>query len=816
MKIEDRKTWKGFPPVYVPNSVKNSEDYARQMFKAIIEATSSYREVRMLQIAKSRDFARGRQSLQKYLDELNIEGSNQYINISYQPTKILQKFEKIVVDDYQQLKEVPKAVAEAYHIQERKERKKSDLKFRMENRDMIAMLEQQVGFNLENPNEKVPEDEEELELITSLNSEEREELLMRKMLSFVLDDNDIESLKRMFLSDTFQVNFAGYHHYVDRNGRIRVDFVSNEDAIYDNSVFEDFRDVGYAGKRCTMNIADIRAQFNISADKEQELYKLAYTYKNEYGNTRYRGIATEFNNGWRDCSIRPYDDFTVEVFHIWKRTIKNVGYVEGTDSYGKSIFDIDKSIEKVEYKSQNKKRTGTAGVETAYEGWFAGNEKCQVVLEWGESQNQTREGENKEKVLCPYIFFMPENRGEMLDASAVENVIAEVETMDSAMLKIKMTMANHPPVGYAIDPDALMDIDLGDGTLEPLTLESIYQQTGKLYIKRIKEDGTRDNSLPIVPLNLSIADTINTYMLIYNTALNNIRDILGINPFREGTANQSRVSSSNAQQSFAVSQTATYYIYRAFLKATEKLTKHIGIRLIDVLKLGNPNKGYQKYLGKENIDFINERKDLTATSYKFTYSPQITKEDEERLVNMINASISARELSIADALFILDIKDINIASKYMRYFTNKNKKQAHQESVEVTTAQAQSQAEGQIQVEQAKRETIELNERLQANQWKIKGETEIESNIMKIAMDALSAQREGKPLTPKEQELITLVLDDALAKKERSMLETEQQLEAEAMAEQQEMMAQQLQQGVQNGQISEQEAMEVAQQNGLM
>src|SRR5690606_11266056 len=297
---------------------------------------------------------------------------------------------------------------------------------------------------------------------------------------------------------------------------------------------------------------------------------------------------------------------------------------------------------------------------------------------------------------------------------------------------------------------ALMEIDLGDGTLQPMTIESIYQQTGRLYIKRDKEDGSRDNSLPITPLDINITNTINTYKLVYNTAIDNIRDILGINPFREGTANQSRVSTGNAQQSFAVSQTATYYIYRAFLKSTEKLTRHIGIRLIDVLRLGSPNKGYQKYLGKENIDFINERKDLTATSYKFTYSPQISKEDEERLINMVNASISARELSTADALTILDIKDINIASKYMRYLFNTNREQAHQETIENQQAQAQAQAEGQIQVEQAKRETITLNEQLQANQWKIKGETEIESNIMKIAMDALSAKREGKPLTPKE------------------------------------------------------------------
>src|SRR5690606_7570314 len=98
--------------------------------------------------------------------------------------------------------------------------------------------------------------------------------------------------------------------------------------------------------------------------------------------------------------------------------------------------------------------------------------------------------------LCPYIFFMPYNRGTMMEESAVEKVIAEIQTMDASMLKIKMTIANHPPVGYAIDYEALMDIDLGNGTLDPLDLQEIYQQTGKLYIKRRKDDGGFDNSLP--------------------------------------------------------------------------------------------------------------------------------------------------------------------------------------------------------------------------------------------------------------------------------------------------------------------------------
>src|SRR5690606_5324766 len=138
--------------------------------------------------------------------------------------------------------------------------------------------------------------------------------------------------------------------------------------------------------------------------RSSDLYKLAYHFRNNYGN--YSLLSDGFNQDWRNNGNRPYDDFTVPVYHIWKKTVKNVGYLEGQDSYGKDVFDIDFDITKEEYKSNNKKRTGVVYPETSYEGWFAGDVKCPVLLEWGESYNQTREGTNKDTVIGPFGYFV--------------------------------------------------------------------------------------------------------------------------------------------------------------------------------------------------------------------------------------------------------------------------------------------------------------------------------------------------------------------------------------------------------------------------
>src|SRR5690606_21059701 len=413
------------------------------------------------------------------------------------------------------------------------------------------------------------------------------------------------------------------------------------------------------------------------------------------------------------------------------------------------------------------------------------------------------------------VFFMPDNRGTMLEESAVEKVIPEIQTMDLAMLKIKMTIANHPPAGYAIDISALMDVDLGQGTMTPLDIQDIYQQTGKLYIKTQRDDGMVDKSLPIQPINVSIQDTNNTYLIVYNNALNNIRDTLGINPNREGTASINRVSTQAIQTQIAISQTATYYIYRAYLKATQTLTKHIGIRILDVLRYGRPDRGYLKYLGEENIDFIKERKDVVASNYDFEFNPQMTKEDEDLLNNLVMSAIASRDLSMPDALLILKLKDFEIAEKYMRYLFKKNREQAQLEAQQTQRLQAEAQGDMAVRAEEAKRETFQIQSALQAQEWKIKGENSTEVAILDMAKEVLRARLEGKQVPQEYLDLERLVLDNAITKQEKSMSETEQQIAEELAQQEQEAVIQQVSQSVENGTISEEDAMMQLQQMGI-
>src|SRR5690625_7798255 len=94
-----------------------------------------------------------------------------------------------------------------------------------------------------------------------------------------------------------------------------------------------------------MTIGEIREYFNVSHSDEIKLFKLARDYSGRLGNGYF---SSDFSPNWRSSETRPYDEYSVEVHHIWYKTVKGVGFVEGKDSYGKTVFDIDFKIDREE------------------------------------------------------------------------------------------------------------------------------------------------------------------------------------------------------------------------------------------------------------------------------------------------------------------------------------------------------------------------------------------------------------------------------------------------------------------------------------
>lgn len=800
-------TFASFPNGLLPDSEKSKPDYGIKVLRAILGATQIQREAFKKKLFENRRYAEGNQDISQYLDELEIEGKKMYTNISYRPRPIAQNFKNVVVNGYLMREEYPTVTATSKHIKERKERKKSDAEFRMQYGEALNELSQEAGVPLVEQDEFTPESKEELDLHFSLEDKEREELLMQEIIGLALAENNIETLKASALDDQFVAQLHGYYNYIDPQGRLIIDYIQPEDAILDNSRKDDFSDTEFRGRYLRLTVSQVRARFALTPKDEYKLWTCAKGFMGMFGNP---SRMCDWEIDYRNTVNRPYDSYTVELAHVWWRTSKVINYVEGKDRYNRQVFDIDDTVP----DTNSRKKTGVKYPETAYEGFFTAN--TMMCLEWGEQKNILRDGEDKETLLCPFIYNMPYNKGRMLPNSLMNMMIDSIRNMDIAVLKIKQLVAKATPDDYMIDINSLNELDLGTGdTLQPLEVMQIHAQTGRLYYNGKNEDGTPNQ--PPIRANINPLDTkLNAYVSWYNTELENIRGYLGINEFRDGSATTPRISSKFMQAQNEASNTATWFLYRAYTKSTEELIRQVGIRIWDALNYGTVNKGYLKYLGKQNIDFIKSRKDITASSYDIDFKLGLTQQDKQVIDQYINTALSNGQIELGDVFMIQRIKDPRVAEQMLTYTYNKRKRERQEEAIKNSQMQAQATAEAGKAVEEAKMQSTQMQLEAEMAKEKAKGDNEQINLMLKGAMAIIEQSFTlGKEIPSAFIPLVDLALQNASSKVEVSLYQTEQEQEQIAQQEMQQQQLEELQGAVQNGEIDEEEAMILAEEMGL-
>lgn len=801
-----------FPNPLSPNKEKAKKEFGVKVMKAILGANSAYMEKRNSKVREWRMFAQGKQTVDRYMNLLTDDGKTLWRNISYKPRPIVKKFEQIVVQGAMQVEEYPKVTSLAKHINDRKVRKKAEAEYRMEEAETIEIMSQELGIPLEDPNAFTPETHEENDLFHEINDQEMEEILLQAMVTNQAVESDIESIKKWCLTELFQTSFFGLYTYIDRNGKSQTDKIKIENAIYPTSD-EEFitRDAHYAGQIKYMTISDIRARWSIDGiEDEKKLWKMANACYNKYGNSSSSYFT--WDDRYRGPGDRPYDSTIVPVAHIWWRCNDVVGFVEGYDRKGRFKFDTtDTFIEEGE-KSYGKKKGGTVYPQTAYEGYFTMHEEP-LCLEWGKAPNNRRE-ETTGKVECPFIYYMADNTGDMDSESPVGSIIDSIEMMDLSILNIKAILAEAAPPGMSVDIDALESINLGEGVGEvsPLTLKSIYKNTGWAYYRGTAASGERQYQRPIEPINNDVSRHIQAYVDVYNFELNNIRDTLGVNELRDGSKTDPRIGFRFAQASMEASNMATANMYRLWLKGGATLIRHWGTLIWYALAYGDPNQGYLAYLGRKNTDWIKANKDIVKSLYAYEYKVGMDAAEKELLENNITAAITAGTLELPDVVAIRDIKDYKLANRYLSYLYNRRKQAQKEDSEELSKISAQANAEAGQAVEQAKQETYRVQiegERAKEQQRK---DSDIAIQTTKSGFEILrEALKTGAQLTPEAQMLVQAAFEVAGIKVAKEIDTTRREMESRQSGD----VEQELARAVESGQITEEEAMDLAQQQGL-
>jgi len=730
---------------------------------------SGYFNRRNKKFEKNRKFSRGKQPMAEFLDLLNVDGKEAFVNLDMKAPAIAPKFMQVIIGGFIKRDEKVKATAVDPVSVERKKYDRDEAEFRMNFGDEVRGIEEQVGVKLMSEGEFTPADYDELELYFGLEYQMPEEILFEKGADFVFYENGWPVIKRKLIEDIAETGLGATKVTTTANGKINIRRVVPENSFYGFSNYDDFRDVSFIGEIISMKLVDIR---NTYPDMpEEKIFLLAQKAK-QYTQT------VKWDDRFRYSIDRPYDDWSVDVLDYEIKTIDSMMYQAKTNKYG-NLTAVDRK-DKAPQRLGDNKELITKDMYVIYRGVYVLN--SDMMLEWGVAKNMIKPSTTKEmaNAYFSYSVYMHENL-DLENMAIPERMETSIRQMTLAHLKIQQLIAKLRPSGLIIDIDSLSDINIGQAkALTPLELQSVYDQTGNIYYKRRTEDGDSINQVPIQEApNSGSVSQIQQLIMVYNHYLDRLRDEIGVNEYREGATVNPKTGLGVQQSQIQASNNATDFIYDAYLNIYEQTAFKISLLLYDSVLYGG--KQYEDYLSPDKIK-----------GKAFDVKIEVMPDDRERqfLEAMIQTALSAGMIEFEDAFRVRSIKNVKLAEMYL----TKAKKNKQKYDMQKAQQNSQMNAQSQQQSIQAKAQADMQLEQMQ-------GQTKVTmvSTEMKMKQD-LSQQEFVQNVLLKSFEL-SKPLDEALQSIVNSYFtkkqQEEMQLQQQAQMEQEQAQMEAQQQGEQ-------------------
>ena len=597
-------TQSSFPDQVVPDAEKDSLDYGLQVGRAIEGewwdgAGSNWGNTRYgfnyANFHRLRLYARGEQSIQKYKDELAINGDLSYLNIDWKPIPVIPKFVDIVVNGMSQRNHEIKAYSQDPGSIRAKTQFASNVMQDMQQQEENAILEEATGMNFAKSQlgkEKIlPESKEELELYLQLNYKQQIEISQEELINNFLDKNKYQLIKRRLIEDLTIIGIAATKTSFNQAEGITVDYVDPANIVYSYTEDPNFEDLYYVGEVKNISLPELKKEFPyLTAEdlKEIQAYNSNhYNYTHNY----------DSNN----------DDNTVQVIYFEYKTFKNqVFKIKQTD------FGLEKAIEKTDEfnppESDNFKKAFRA-IEVLYSGAkILGHDK---MLKWELAENMTRPYADTTKVQMNYSICAPKMYKGRIE-SLVSRITSFADMIQLTHLKLQQVMSRMVPDGVYLDVDGLAEVDLGNGTnYNPAEALNMYFQTGSIVGRSLTQDGDLNRGkVPIQELQTSsgqakIASLINTYQYY----LQMIRDVTGLNEARDGSTPDKDALVGIQKLAAANSNTATRHILQASLYLTLKTCENISLRVSDAIKFPLTYSSLIHSINPFNVEALEEIKD---------------------------------------------------------------------------------------------------------------------------------------------------------------------------------------------------------------
>ena len=671
-----------FPSQVVPLEEKLSLEYGRQVANAIQSEwfaqgrTNGNRYLTTFNNYHTRRlYAKGEQPVQKYKDELSINGDLSYLNLDWKPVPILSKFIDILSNGISNKDYDIKAFAQDPVSVKKRSTYASNLAKDMFGQDIINKVQQTTGKNISKTNIPVndlPKSVEEMELHLQLSYKQAIEIAEEEAINQVLDKNKYDLLKRRINYDLVTLGIAAAKTNFNVSNGITLDYVDPAYMVYSYTEDPNFEDVYYVGEVKAMTVPEIKKQFpNIS---DSELEKIQKSYSND-----------NYIYGWG-----AYDQNTVQVLYFeYKTYMDQVFKLKYTDQ------GLEKILEKTDMfdpPENDKFDRVSRSIEVLFQGVkVLGTD---MMLEWKMAENMTRPMADTTKVEMNYAICAPRMYKGRIE-SIVTKTMGFADMIQLTHLKLQQVISRMVPDGVFLDMDGLAEVDLGNGTnYNPAEALNMYFQTGSVVGRSLTQDGDLNRGkVPVQELSTSAGQAkIGSLINTYNYYVQMIRDVTGLSEARDGTLPDKDTLVGLQKIAAQQSNIATKHINNASLYLTLRLCENISKKIVDVLNYPLTRNSLIESISVFNVNTLNEANNLNLHDFGIFLDLEPDEEAKAQLEQNIQVALQTQSINLEDAIDLRQIRNLKLANQMLKQKRRQKAEKDQQIAQQNMQAQAQSNA----------------------------------------------------------------------------------------------------------------------------
>jgi hypothetical protein len=713
-----------FPSQVVSDLEKMSPEYGLKIARAIeqewfTEINSNRYVDTQSRFHRLRLYARGEQSIQKYKDELSINGDLSYLNLDWKPVPIISKFVDIVVNGMsERLFNVKAYSQDQYGVNKRTEYMESiirDMKAKAFNDNAQNMM----GINLrENQPDVIPDSEEELDLHMQLDYKQAVEIAEEQAISVLLEGNRYDLIRKRLLYDLTVLGIGCVKTSFNWSEGVTIDYVDPANIVYSYTDSPYFDDIYYIGEIKTIPINELVREFPHLT--QSDLEEIENSYKTPSGRYLHEDMD---------------DKNKVQVLYFnYKTYMNNVYKLKETGSGAEKVIPKDDNFDPPENKEGGYKKLQRA-VECVFEGVLViGTGK---LLKWNKAENMMRTKSDFNRVKMNYALVAPRMYNGKIE-SIVSRITGFADMIQLTHLKLQQVLSKMVPDGVFLDADGLAEIDLGNGTnYNPQEALNMFFQTGSVIGRSFTADGDQNpGKVPIQQIqNGAGGNKMQSLIQTYNYYLQMIRDVTGLNEARDASVPDPKALVGVQKLAAANSNVATRHILDSSMFLTAEVAEALSLRISDILEYSPTADAFVQAIGAHNVATLKEMSELYLYDFGIFIELEPDEYEKELLENNIQTALSQKIIDLDDAIDIREVKNIKLANQLLKI--KRRKKEERDQMIQQQNMKAQADANAQAQEAAAAAE-------MQKNQQKTQIELQVEQQKAQSKLEYLQQEVKSK------------------------------------------------------------------------